>query len=215
MFGLTVRIALTAAFMLGAFELGRRHPAGEPPGQRPVPVLPVLIPPPAPTALVQRDAGPTIEQVRRLESLVVSRVDVADVCTTDIQGYVGGSRAALVVRGDFVVAVDLAHARFESRDAGKRTVALVLPQPRVSRPRVDQASTRLVELSRRGLWMAIPWDAGQSAAVNHAYEHAQRVVAAAGADAGVVERARADAEQTLTTFFRAVGWAVTIRWASP
>ena len=194
--------------------------AGGGPGRRPAPrrrlngpALPAMLAgPPAASQPVYRDAGPTIEQVRRLESLVVQRVDVADVSTTELQGYTGGVRAALVVRGDLVVSVDLSRARFEAKDPVKRSAVLSLPSPRVSRPRLDQDRTRLFELSRAGLWVIVPGDGGQSAAVNHAYRHAQEVVASAGEDPQLVERARLDAEETLTAFFQAVGWAVTIRW---
>ena len=200
-------LALGAAVACG-YLLGSRPPR---PAERiPLPASPVLrLPPPGP---VHRDAGPTIEQVRRLASLVVTKVDVADVSTTEIDGLTGGVRAALVVRGDVVIAVDLAKARFESKDVEKQSAVLVLPPPAMSHPRLDHGKTRLFELSRQGLWAVVPGEGGQAAAVNHAYRHAQATVAAAGSDAKLVERARDDAEQTLSSFFQALGWEVTVCW---
>jgi hypothetical protein len=213
------QLTVTSGLVLGAYDLGRRAAREPPPGSAAAVEglsLPALLAgPPAASQPVYRDAGPTIEQVRRLESLVVQRVDVADVSTTELQGYTGGVRAALVVRGDLVVSVDLSLARFEAKDPAKRSAILSLPPPRVSRPRVDHDRTRLFELSRAGLWVIVSGDGGQSAAVNHAYRHAQEAVASAGEDPRLVERARRDAEETLGAFFQAVGWTVTIRWVEP
>lgn len=211
-----LRLVVTAVLMAGCFDLGRRYPAGgdQPPPPTLPPLPPVLVPPSAPVALVQRDAGPTIEQVRRLASLVVTKVDVADVSTTEIAGFTGGVRAALVVRGDLAIAVDLAKARFESQDPEKRSAVLVLPSPEVTRPRLDQDKTWVFELTRSGLWSVVPGDVTQSAAVNHAYRHAQQIVAGVGADPKLIEKAQRDAEETLAAFFQALGWSVTVRWAT-
>jgi hypothetical protein len=87
---------------------------------------------------------PTVEQVRRLSSLVTTRVEIADVQETAVEGYTGGIRVMLV-RGDFLMGVDLSQARFESVDTVARTATLLLPAPRAASPRVDHARTRLFE----------------------------------------------------------------------
>src|SRR5690348_15989068 len=43
----------------------------------------------------------TIEQIQPLSSLVTTRVDVADVVETQLSGYTGSMKAALLVKGDF------------------------------------------------------------------------------------------------------------------
>src|SRR5688572_16686409 len=43
-------------------------------------------------------AGPAIEQVRNLASLTVLKVEVEDVQVSELHGYTGGVKAALVVK---------------------------------------------------------------------------------------------------------------------
>src|SRR5436190_3396471 len=61
-------------------------------------------------------AGPPVEQVQALAALVTVRVDVADVQETRLDGRSGGVRAAVLVRGDFLVGTDLGRAAFEAVD---------------------------------------------------------------------------------------------------
>jgi hypothetical protein len=158
-------------------------------------------------------AGPTIEQVRSLASLTVLKVDVADVQVSGLHGYTGGVQAALVVKGDLTLSTDLNEARFLSVDPRRRAALLVVPPPRVSSPRVDHDRTRVVWLWQYGTWRFLPGDRTQAAAVNRAYAEAQNVVATAGGDRLLGERARAQAEAVLRTFFAALDWTVSVRWA--
>jgi hypothetical protein len=135
------------------------------------------------------------------------------VSQTRIDGYAGGVAAIIVIHGDFLLGVDLSAAKFVTVDQQERSVVMTLPPPTVTSPRLDQDKTRLLCLNRQGLWSIIPGDAGQEAVVNHAYRHAQGVVAAAGADPKLLEEARQHTESTLNGFFAAIRWKVTIHWA--
>jgi len=66
-----------------------------------------------------------------LSALTTLRVDVADAFVTELSGRTGGTTAVLVVRGQVVIGVDLAAARFDSVDPQERSAVLLLPQPRV------------------------------------------------------------------------------------
>jgi hypothetical protein len=123
-------------------------------------------------------------------------------------------RLALLLKGDFLLGVDLEEARFEAIDKEKHTAVLVLSQPRVKSPRVDHQRTRVYGVSTDGLWMLVPGDAGQCRAIDRAYEQAQRFVEEAAGDAKLIEQARRRAEQVLATFFAAMGWSVNVRWQS-
>jgi len=158
-------------------------------------------------------SGPTIEQVRALSELVTTRVDVADVQETQISGYTGGIKAAILVKGDFLLGVDLSKARFESMNAEVRTAVLVLPQPQVSSPRVDHERTRLYAVGESGLWKIIPGDAAYTAVIDLAYREAQRIVGAAADQPSLIERSRRQAQDVLGTLFEAMGWQVTVKWA--
>lgn len=100
-------------------------------------------------------------------------------------------------------------------DRAARTAVLVLPPPAVRSPRLDQERTRLFTVSSQGLWRLVPGDAGQTAVVNDAYRHAQRVVAAAASEIDLLAECRRNTEKALACFFDAAGWHVTIRWSDP
>lgn len=165
--------------------------------------------------VVHAHTGPTLEQVRGLAALTVLSVDVADVQVSDLHGFTGGIKAALVVKGELALSTDLSAARFESVDVQNRTAVLVLPPPHVSSPRLDHSRTRLVWVWEYGLWQAVPGDRPHAAVVNRAYQEAQAVIAAAGQDPSLDPRARAQAESVLGTFFNALGWQVSVRWSEP
>ena len=161
-----------------------------------------------------RQMGPTVEQVQQLSTLVTSRVEVAEVQVTRIAGYTGAVRAVLVVKGDLLLGSDLSRARLEAVDPSKKTAVLVLPPPAVTSPRVDHERTRLFTVTETGLWQMVPGDAAETAAVNEAYEHAQRLVAAAGRDPALLDRSRPHPERMLACFYAALGWHVTVRWSA-
>jgi hypothetical protein len=164
-------------------------------------------------ALMHAHAGPTIEQVRGLSSLTVLKVDVADVQVTELRGYTGGAKAALVVKGDLTLSTDLSQARFDLLDPQHRRAVLVLPPPQVASPRVDHARTRLLGVWRYGLWQVVPGDRAETTAVNRAFGEAQQVVAAAGGESSLDGRGKAQAEAALRAFFLALGWDVAVRWS--
>jgi hypothetical protein len=157
-------------------------------------------------------AGPTIEQVQSLSSLVTSRVEVSDVVVTKLSGYTGGIEAAVLLRGDFELGVDLSAAKFESMDQSAHTAVLVLPQPQASQPRVDHRRSRIVAIREQGLWKFVPGNDAELAVTNLALRDTQQFVADAAAEPALIERARHQAEQVLGSFFKAVGWTVTVRW---
>jgi hypothetical protein len=150
--------------------------------------------------------------VQSLSSLVTSRVEVSDVVVTKLSGYTGGIEAAVLLRGDFELGVDLSAAKFESMDHSSRTAVLVLPQPQASQARVDHRRSRIVAVREQGLWRMVPGDEVELAVTNLALRDTQQFVADAAADPGMVDRSRHQAEQVLRSFFKAVGWAVTVRW---
>ena len=159
------------------------------------------------------DTGPTLQQIQRLSNLVTMKVDVADVQVTEVGGYTGGQKAILLVKGDILLGVDLSQARLESVDSGSRTAVLVLPGPGVHSPRLDQERTRLFTVTSQGLWRLVPGDAGQTAVVNDAYKHAQKVVAEAASEAGLVDQCRRNTQSAVESFFNAASWRVDVKWS--
>ena len=164
-------------------------------------------------SLRTHDTGVTIEQVRALACLMTNRVEVADVLETELRGRTGSAKVALLVKGDFLLGVDLSSARFESVDQEHRTAVLLLPQPTVTSPRLDQDRTRVFTLTQSGLWQLAPGDGDVAAMLlNRGYREAQQRVSDASLDPSLIARSRTQAETTLTTVFSSLQWAVTVKW---
>ena len=201
------RLVVMVTVGAAAFVIGRR--------QLPLPSLfsPTTVSPLS-APFVHRDTGPTLDQVRRLASLVTTKVEISDVTETSIDGYTGGVKAVLIVRGDVLLGVDLHGARFESKDEQAKVAVLVLPPPKATSPRLDHSKTKLFLVSRQGLWQVVPGDGGRTPAINLALGHAQEVITSAGNDPRLRERARQQVEQAITCLFAVVGWRVEVRWDS-
>jgi hypothetical protein len=151
-----------------------------------------------------------------LASLTVLQAEVADVQVSRWRGYTGGAAAVLLVRGDVTLATDLSRARFVATDPALRKVVLLLPPPRASAPRIDHERTRVACVCEYGLWRVAPdrpCDAAAARMLDQAYQEAQAIVASAGQDPSLDARARLQAEAVLATFFRSLGWTVTVRWS--
>jgi hypothetical protein len=171
----------------------------------------------AASAVVHSPPAPTLRQVRDLSSLVTTVAEVSDVQVTRLSGRTGGVEAAILVRGDVEVSVDLGLARFGELDPAARRAVLVLPSPCTSRPRVDHDRTRIVWLGRWGLWALVPAGAGgrapEARVLEECHRRAQSVVEAAAGDPQLLERSRRRAEEVLRVLFDAAGWDVEVRWS--
>lgn len=152
--------------------------------------------------------GPRIEDVRRIAKLAVLRVQVADV----IEGRTAGALAAVLVRGDADLTVDLDRIRFVQRDEHARTATLAMPTPRAERPRVDQERTRIYELRKTGLAAINPFADPRADLLADAMRAAQEDVQRAVQDAEFIAKAKEQAELLVCSFYREMGWSVTIQW---
>jgi hypothetical protein len=124
----------------------------------------------------------------------------------------GGSIAALMVKGDVLLSVDLTQAMFQSKDVEAKTCVLMLPQPQVMSPRIDHNQTRIYALGDYGLWKIVPSDLGKRAALDRAYKDAQQIIEAAGGEESLVAKAREHTEEVMGRFFEMVGWRVRVEW---
>jgi hypothetical protein len=156
--------------------------------------------------------GPTIEQVRELSALVTTSVDVADVQVTELRGWTGGVRVALLVKGQYLLGTDLSQSRFESVNQSKNAAELILLPPTATCARLDHERTKLYAVNSFGLWAILPTERAEVVAVDAALRDAQASVAAATGN-GPSEKARRHAELVLGAFFREIGWQVTISWS--
>lgn len=163
--------------------------------------------------VTHRTNAPTIEQVRRLASLVTLDVPISDVQVSTLDGFTGGLRIVLSVRGDVQIATDLSAARFDQVNDQLHTAVLTLPRPQVQRPRLDHDRTRILELDRSGMWQWLPGEAGESTLTDRAMQEAQHVLADAAKRNDLITQARDHAQKIICGFFGAMGWTVQVQWA--
>ena len=98
--------------------------------------------------------NPTIERLERLSHLVTMRVYLADVLTAEAEGH----RGAWLIRGDGLIAVNLARASIVVKDDQTKQAVIRLPTPEVLQARVDHTRTRTWEV-RKTTW--VPWRGDQ------------------------------------------------------
>jgi len=166
----------------------------------------------APPNVVIRSTGLQIEQVRRLSALTTLRVPITEEETAELSGYTGGTKVVLTVKGDVDLATDLDKACFAERNEASKTAVLLLPPPRAMRPRIDHEGTRVVHVSRSGVWSVMPGSAGETAATDIAMKQAQRHIEQVASRPDLVGQAMQHTQSVLQPFFEALGWRVTIRW---
>ncbi len=152
--------------------------------------------------------GLRIDEVRKIARLAVLRVQVADV----IEGNNHGATAAVLVRGDADMAVDLDRIEIADKDEQKKTATLIVPAPQPERPRVDHSRTKLYELRKTGLAVINPFAEPQQLLLEDCMRAAQADVEKAVQDAAFVVQAKEQVERLLASFYGELGWTVTVRW---
>ena len=155
----------------------------------------------------------TIEHVQQLAALTTTRITIRDIVTTSIEGYTGSLRIALLVKGDCLVSVDLARARFIERDVDTRCAVLVLPPPGVLSARLDHEQTLVFDIVASGLWQLLPTDTRRPDLVNAAMRKAQQRIEQAANDGDLLQRERQRIEQLIgSSLEHAFGWTVIVQW---
>ena len=145
---------------------------------------------------------------------MTSRVVVTDVVMTLISGVTGELRAAVIVRGDALITVDLSKASIEVIDHDTRTAKILLPPPQVTSARVDHEQTRIFSIQATGLWAIVSSDDGQAVLIDQAMMLAQKAITKAASESPMIEQARSRAETLICSFFaNSLQWNVTVQWA--
>lgn len=162
-----------------------------------------LAPPPQPTKFESQ--GPTITQVQSLGSLTVLKVSVADVLTAEGGGY----RAAWLVKGDALIAVDCRKAEIESRNDEEKQAVLVLPTPTTIQPRVDHSKTKQWD-EKKVTW--IPFTGDPSKIRQDAMRQAQELVEYAAKQPELIDQGKHNAQLVIQQMYKLVGWNVEVKW---
>ena len=160
-------------------------------------------------------AGPTLESVRALSSLVTTKMTLADAIISQISGFTGSMSAVLVIRGDALIGIDMQQARISDKDDNTRSLVLILPQPAVIQARVDHQRTRVFALDRHGFWMLMRLDDVTKQLVDQGMREAQQTIEKAASEPANMATAREHAQQVLAAFANSAGWQLEIRWEVP
>ena len=160
-------------------------------------------------------AGPTLESVQALSSLVTTKTTLADAIVSQISGYTGSMSAVLVIRGDALIGIDMEQARISDKDDNTRSLVLILPQPAVIQARVDHERTRVFALDRHGFWKLMRLDDVTKQLVDQGMREAQQTIENAASESATMATAREHAQQVLAAFANSAGWQLEIRWEVP
>ncbi|HTK78176.1 MAG TPA: DUF4230 domain-containing protein [Gemmataceae bacterium] len=149
--------------------------------------------------------GPTVTHIESLAQLVATKVSVSDVLIAEGRGY----RGSWLIKGDGLVAIDLARAKVADVDKHLRKAKIVLPQPKVLSARVDHERTKTWSVEKT-TW--VPWGGDGDALRDQAMYHAQKLVEHAAGSADHIQQARVSAEKVIDSIYRMVDWEVTVAW---
>jgi len=114
----------------------------------------------------------------------------------------------LLIKGDALLSVDLTAAKVVAKDPEKKTITLLLPQPRVVQPRIDHNRTVVYDW-RKGLLRS-------SQVANDiwkdAMKYAQEIVERTAGEEDNLNLSRIQAESALKEIYNYVGWTLDVQW---
>lgn len=161
-----------------------------------------------PGSSLVRSIGPSIAQLERLGDLAPVRVQVMDVLVAEGEGY----RGVWLIKGDALLACDVAQGRILRQDPVARTAVLRLPPLRVTSARVDHTKTKTWSVEKTS-WL--PWNAGNRGQFSDAAMfHAQQLIESAAAADSNLAAARTQAEVLVRQIYGLVDWQVSVEWES-
>lgn len=158
----------------------------------------------------------TLDELQRLSTLTCLSVPWEQMIESRIDGYVGGVRCLLLARGEITVGSDLSQAELTVNESQK-LITITLPQPMIASAKIDMATTRILAVTRRGLWHTIMSEAGEAAVIAAALVQAEAALREQTLTETIVADARRQTESVLVGLVAATDWQVITRWkpASP
>ena len=156
-----------------------------------------------------RSVGPTMVQLERLQYLVSTRVQVADVLVGESRWLEG----SWIIQGDALIGVDMKKAEIRDADRKARTAVIILPQPAVLSARVNHEKSQQWDIkSRTWIPMASLILGDRQTMEKRAMLEAQRLIERAAGSDDNMATARKGVEGILTELNQSVGWQVSVRW---
>jgi hypothetical protein len=167
-------------------------------------------------------SGPTmLEQIRELEEFTAAEgsftqdVDLEDDARY-LPDFLKGERVIAMVTGTVRATVDFSGLDEDAVqvDESTNTIRITLPEPTLSDADIDESSARIISRDRGLLDRADDFFSGNPTDDGPLYRAAEEKVEAAARESDLVEEARANTEEWLTTFLGAAGFEqVEITWS--
>ena len=144
----------------------------------------------------------SIQRLQRLETVVYSmeKIVTGSQESRYLPTFLAGDRLLLIVYGDVTAGIDLAALDVEAVQVEGTAITLTLPAPDIFSTRIDNTRTRVY--SRETGLFTSP-DPNLESEVRR---EAERQVRQAALDGGILKNAAANAQTTLTTFLRGLGF---------
>ncbi|HEX3448733.1 MAG TPA: DUF4230 domain-containing protein [Isosphaeraceae bacterium] len=156
-----------------------------------------------------RSTGPTVVQLERLQYLVSTRVNVADVLVGESRWLEG----SWIIQGDALIGVDMSKAQVREKDPKGQTAVIILPRPTVLSPRVNHGRTKQWDIkSRSWIPLASLLLGDRTTMEKQAMLEAQQLIERAAASEEINETARRFVQGTLAELYRGLGWNVSVQW---
>jgi hypothetical protein len=166
-------------------------------------------------------SGPTVlQQIRKLEEFTAAEgtftqdVDLEEDAKY-LPDFLSGQRVTALVTGSVRASVDFSQLdedAIEVSDDGT-TIRLTLPEPQLSDADIEESSARIINRNRGLIDRADDFFSENPTDDQPLYAAAEEKVAAAARESDLVEEARTNTEQWLTTFLGAAGFeTVEVTW---
>ena len=143
-----------------------------------------------------------VQQLQRLETVVYSmeKIVTGSQESRYLPTFLAGDRLLLIVYGDVTAGIDLAALDVEAVQVDGTAITMTLPAADIFATRIDNTRTRVY--SRETGLFTSP-DPNLESEVRR---EAERQVRQAALDGGILKNAAANAQTTLTTFLRGLGF---------
>ncbi len=171
------------------------------------------------TETVDRSGPAVLEHIRELEEFTAAEGNFTQ--DVDLQqdnflpDFLAGERVTALVTGTVRASVDFSQLdedAIEVSDDGT-TIRLTLPEPQLGDADIEESSARIIGRDRGLIDRVDDFFADNPTDDAALYAAAEEKVAAAARDSDLVEEARTNTEQWLTTFLGAAGFeTVEITW---
>jgi hypothetical protein len=156
-----------------------------------------------------RSTGPTVVQLERLQYLVSTRVNVADVLVGESRWLEG----SWIIQGDALIGVDMSKAQVREKDTKGQTAVIVLPRPTMISARVNHNKSQQWDIkSRSWIPLASLLLGDRTTMEKQAIVEAQQLIERAASSEEINETARRFVQGTLAELYRGVGWNVSVQW---